>query len=213
MVTARITRIAGLAAKKSHTKTLAALVKQNSGTRALPQMKNLYGAKNSYQAIRANMVTARNAALAAKVAHAKALAALIACHGGTRTLSLMKDLLSAIRALHPTTKAIITGRSGMGNVSFPGKGVGFQTWRDMIMPHLPKMRAPTSGGKKQNTLMLELAVKRVKVMRFLPHLCPVTACTPLLETEARTDQGRCRCQCSDAGDGMRYDDSIEDLEL
>lgn len=110
------------------------------------------------------------AALAAKESHTKALAALIEHHGGKRTLPLMEDLLSGIRALHPTTKAEVSIRNVMGvatpNVSFPDKGVGFQTWRDCIAPHLPKMRAATTkGGKSKKTSPRELAVKRIKALK------------------------------------------------
>jgi len=116
------------------------------------------------------------AALAAKQGHQKALAALVAHHGGKRTMPLMEDLISGLRALHPTTKAIITVRNVLGvatpNVSFPDQfkgqgGVGFQTWRDFISPNLPKMRlAVVRGGKKsQKTSPRELAVKRIKALK------------------------------------------------
>jgi len=115
------------------------------------------------------------AALAAKQSHEAALTALIKHHGGKRTMPLMEDLLSGLRALHPTTKAIITVRNVLGvatpNVSFPDQfkgqgGVGFQTWRDFIAPHLPKMRAAVKGGKKsQKTSPRELAVKRIKALK------------------------------------------------
>ena len=111
------------------------------------------------------------AALAAKQGHEKALAALVAHHGGKRTLPLMEDLLSGIRAIHPATQACITVRNVLGvatpNVSFPnkGQGVGFQTWRDLISPHLPKMRAATKGGKSQKTSPRELALARVKSLK------------------------------------------------
>jgi hypothetical protein len=110
------------------------------------------------------------AALAAKQGHQKALAALVAHHGGKRTMPLMEDLLSGIRAIHPMTQACITVRNVLGvatpNVSFPNQGVGFQTWRDCISPHLPKMRKATKGGKKSHkTKPRELAVKRIKAMK------------------------------------------------
>ena len=105
------------------------------------------------------------AALAAKQSHAKALANLIAHHGGKRTLPLMEDLLSGIRALHPTTKAELSVRVGVPNVSFPDKGVGYQTWRDCIAPHLPKMRAATGGKKSNKTSPRELALARVKSLK------------------------------------------------
>ena len=109
------------------------------------------------------------AALAAKQGHVKALAALVAHHGGERTMPLMEDLLSGIRAIYPTTKAELTVRMGMPNVSFPDKGVGYQTGKDMILPHLPKMRAATSGkkgGKKSSkTSPKEMAVKRIAALK------------------------------------------------
>lgn len=105
------------------------------------------------------------AALAAKQNHAKALAALIKHHGGKRTMPLMEDLLSGIRALHPATKAEISVRVGVPNVSFPDKGVGYQLWKDDILPHLPKMRAATSGKKSNKTSPRELAVLRIKKLK------------------------------------------------
>jgi hypothetical protein len=106
------------------------------------------------------------AALAAKESHTKALTALVKHHGGKRTLELMQDLLSGIRAIHPTTKAELSVRMGTPNVSFPDKGVGYQTWKDMILPHLPKMRAATTGSKKSNkTSPKELAVLRIKKLK------------------------------------------------
>jgi len=111
------------------------------------------------------------AALAAKRGHEAALAALVKHHGGKRTMPLMEDLLSGIRAIHPTTEAFSTWRNVLGvatpNVSFPNQGVGFQTWRDFIAPHLPKMRpAVVRGGKKsQKTKPRELAVKRIKALK------------------------------------------------
>ena len=109
------------------------------------------------------------AALAAKQSHEAALAALIKHHGGKRTMPLMEDLLSGIRAIHPATKAELSVRNVLGvatpNVSFPDKGVGFQTWRDCIAPHLPKMRAATKGGKSQKSSPREKALARVKALK------------------------------------------------
>lgn len=105
------------------------------------------------------------AALAAKQNHEKALAALIKHHGGKRTMDLMTDLLSGVRALHPATKAELSVRMGTPNVSFPDKGVGYQTWKDMILPHLPKMRKATGGKKSQKTSPKELAVLRIKKLK------------------------------------------------
>lgn len=108
------------------------------------------------------------AAIAAKQDHESALAALIKHHGSKRTLPLMEDLLCGIKALHPATKAEITVRNVLGvptpNVSFPDKGVGFQTWRDFIAPHLPKMRAATAT-KKQKTSPREAALGRIKALK------------------------------------------------
>ena len=105
------------------------------------------------------------AALAAKESHTKALAALIKHHGGKRTMELMEDLLSGIRALHPATKAELSVRMGQPNVSFPDKGVGYQMWKDDILPHLPKMRAATGGKKSQKTSPRELALARIKSLK------------------------------------------------
>jgi len=105
------------------------------------------------------------AALAAKQSHEAALAALIKHHGGKRTLPLMEDLLSGIRALYPATKAELSVRMGTPNVSFPDKGVGYQAWKDMILPHLPKLRAATGGKKSNKTSPRELAVLRIKGLK------------------------------------------------
>lgn len=105
------------------------------------------------------------AALAAKESHTAALTALVKHHGGKRTMELMQDLLSGIRAIHPTTKAELSVRMGTPNVSFPDKGVGYQTWKDMILPHLPKMRVATSGTKSHKTSPKELAVLRIKKLK------------------------------------------------
>ena len=105
------------------------------------------------------------AALAAKESHTKALAALIKHHGGKRTLPLMDDLLSGIRAIYPATKAKLSVHMGTPNVSFPGKGVGYQLWKDDILPHLPKLRAATSGNASKRSSPRELAVKRIKSMK------------------------------------------------
>ena len=101
------------------------------------------------------------AALAAKRDHEKALGALVAHHGGKRTLPLMEDLLSGIRAICPETKAEITARAGMPNVTFPGKGAGYGLWKEMILPHLPKLRAAT-GGKRDRVDPVLAEVKRLK---------------------------------------------------
>lgn len=110
------------------------------------------------------------AALKAKQSHEVALTALIKHHGGKRTVPLMEDLLSGIRAIYSKTKAELSVRNVLGvatpNVSFPDKGVGFQTWRDCIAPHLPKMRASTTKGKKSNkTSPREKALARVKSLK------------------------------------------------
>ena len=97
--------------------------------------------------------------------HAAALTALIKYHGGKRTLPLMEDLLSGLRAIHPTTKAELSVRGGTPNVSFPDKGVGYQTWKEHILPHLPKLRAATGGKKSNKTSPRELAVLRIKGLK------------------------------------------------
>ena len=101
------------------------------------------------------------AALAAKKNHEAALAALIQYHGGKRTLPLMEDLLSGIRAICPTTRAEITVRAGMFNITFPGKGAGYELWKNMILPYLPKMRAAT-GGTRDRIDPIAAEVKRLK---------------------------------------------------
>jgi len=105
------------------------------------------------------------AAIAAKKNHETALAALIKHHGGKRTLPLMEDLLSGIRAIYPATKAELSVRGGTPNVSFPDKGVGYQTWKEHILPHLPKLRAATGGKKSNKTSPRELAVLRIKGLK------------------------------------------------
>lgn len=84
------------------------------------------------------------AALQARKNHEAALAALIAHHGGKRTLDLMTDLCAGIHALYPKTDAEVKVYMGQPNVSFPSKGAGYETWRTMIAPHLPKIKAATT---------------------------------------------------------------------
>jgi hypothetical protein len=84
------------------------------------------------------------AALKAKRDHEAALTALIAHHGGKRTEALMHDLLAGIRVVCPETKAVVNVYMGQFNLSFPGKGAGYDTWRDLIAPHLPKIKAATT---------------------------------------------------------------------
>ena len=105
------------------------------------------------------------AALAAKQSHTAALTALIKHHGGKRTMPLMEDLLSGIRAIHPSSKAELSVRMGQPNVSFPDKGVGYQMWKDDILPHLPKMRKATGGKKAQKTSPREKALARIKSLK------------------------------------------------
>lgn len=104
------------------------------------------------------------AALAAKRAHEEALKGLIASCGGKRSLPLMEGLLACIKTLYPTTDAILSVRKGAWNVSFPNKGAGYQTWKDMILPHLPKMRAAT-GGKKKAVSPIQAAARRIALFR------------------------------------------------
>ena len=104
------------------------------------------------------------AALAAKRAHEEALRKLVASCGGKRTLELMECLLACMQALYPTTDAVLSVRKGAWNVSFPNKGAGYQTWKDMILPHLPKLRAAT-GGKKKSLSAVELAANRIAALR------------------------------------------------
>jgi hypothetical protein len=102
------------------------------------------------------------AALAAKKAHEAALTALIAHHGGKRTLALMEDLCAGIRVLFPKTDAEIKVYLGQPNVSFPSKGAGYETWRTMIAPHLPKIKAATTGGPRKASDPVAAAAKRLK---------------------------------------------------
>ena len=106
-------------------------------------------------------------ALATREAHEAALAALVEFHGGKRTMPLMEDLLSGVRAVYPGTRAEISVRAGMPNVSFPDKGVGYQMWKDMILPHLPKMRAATTTkAKSRNSSKMELLVAYIAATKF-----------------------------------------------
>lgn len=93
-------------------------------------------------------------ALKANQAHKSALAALIRYHGGRRSEPLMNDLCNAVHALHKGKgcRARVTCRAGQFNVSFPGKGVGFDMWRTMILPHLPLMRAGTASKRKSKSV-------------------------------------------------------------
>jgi hypothetical protein len=91
------------------------------------------------------------AALAAKRECETALVGLIAAHGNKRTQPLMDDLCNALHAVATsegkTCLAYVSERAGQWTVTFPGKGVGYQTWKDFILPQLPKLRAATSKGK------------------------------------------------------------------
>jgi hypothetical protein len=84
------------------------------------------------------------AAIKAKQDHSAALTALIKHHGGKRTLDLMIDLHAGIEVLFPKTDAIVKPYLGQFNVSFPSKGAGYDTWRDLILPHLPKLKASST---------------------------------------------------------------------
>lgn len=103
-------------------------------------------------------------ALRAKEDAAKALKGLVASCGGKRTLELMEGLLACMQALYPNTDAVLSVRKGAWNVSFPNKGAGYQTWKDMILPHLPKLR-PATGGKKTALSAVELAANRIAALR------------------------------------------------
>ena len=92
------------------------------------------------------------AALKAKQDHKAALTALIAHHGGKRTLDLMIDLHAGIEVLFPKTDAVVKAYLGQPNVSFPNKGAGYDTWRDLILPHLPKLKAATHKGKSSKSV-------------------------------------------------------------
>ncbi len=112
-------------------------------------------------------LTALVAALASKEAHETALAALVQFRGGKRTMLLMEDLLSGIRAIYPNTRAELSVRAGMPNVSFPDKGVGYQMWKDLILPHLPKMRAATTKkAKARNSSKMERLVAYIAATKF-----------------------------------------------
>lgn len=104
------------------------------------------------------------AALAAKRAHEEALKGLVASCGNKRTLELMECLLACMQALYPNTDAVLSVRKGAWNVSFPNKGAGYQTWKDMILPHLPKLRAAT-GGKKASASPVEKASASLAALR------------------------------------------------
>ena len=95
------------------------------------------------------------AALTAKQNHETALAQLIAEHGNKRTLALMDDLCAGIHAVYPKTDAEVKFYMGQYNVSFPSKGVGYQMWRDMIAPHLPKIKAATKPSKRVDEVARE----------------------------------------------------------
>lgn len=84
------------------------------------------------------------AALAARKGHEAALTALVAHHGGKRTLELMTDLCAGVHAICPKTDAEVKVYMGQPNVSFPSKGAGYEMWRTMIAPHLPKIKAATT---------------------------------------------------------------------
>jgi len=105
------------------------------------------------------------AALKAKEDHRKALTALIAHHGNKRTEALMHDLLAGIRVVCPETKAVVNVYMGQFNLSFPGKGAGYDTWRDLIMPHLPRIKAATT--KRSSKASDPVASYAKRIMRDL----------------------------------------------
>ena len=102
------------------------------------------------------------AALAARKNHEAALAALIAHHGGKRSLALMNDLCDGLRVLFPKTDAEVKAYMGHFNVSFPRKGAGYETWRRDILPHLPKIKAATTKGTRKASDPVAAAAKRLK---------------------------------------------------
>jgi len=106
------------------------------------------------------------AALKAKQSHEAALVALIAHHGGKRTEALMHDLCAGIHALYPKTDAGVKFYMGHFNVSFPSKGAGYQTWRDLIAPHLPKIKAATTKPRSSKATDPVAALAK-RIMRDL----------------------------------------------
>jgi len=115
------------------------------------------------------------AALAARRNHEEALKALISHHGGKRTMPLMEDLLAGLRAVYPKTDAEIRAFKGQPNISFPNKGVGYQLWKDEILPHLPKLRKATGGARHSvdpverfaKTIMKELSAAQIRRLKAL----------------------------------------------
>lgn len=105
------------------------------------------------------------AALAARKGHEAALTALVAHHGGKRTLELMTDLCAGVHAICPKTDAEVKVYMGQPNVSFPSKGAGYEMWRTMIAPHLPKIKAATT--KRSSKASDPVASYAKRIMRDL----------------------------------------------
>lgn len=105
------------------------------------------------------------AALRAKEDATKALVALVALHKGKRTLELMESLLGCMQAIYPKTDAELSVRKGEWNVSFPSHGSGYQTWREFILPHLPKLREAANKGKKKQASPVEVLTGQIRQLR------------------------------------------------
>lgn len=86
------------------------------------------------------------AALKAEQDHTAALAALIAAHGGKRTLPLMEALQSGFRVIYPATPGEVKVWGGAPTLTFPRGSAAAQCWQRKILPHLPKLRV--SEGRK-----------------------------------------------------------------
>ena len=105
------------------------------------------------------------AALQAKTKVREALQAMLAAHGGRRTPELMENLRLALCAAYPGCKAEVSVYMGKPNLKFPGKGVGYDAWRDLIAPYLPKIKAATTGKKAKKVDPEKLAIRMAKQLK------------------------------------------------
>jgi len=106
-------------------------------------------------------INALVAALAAKRDHKAALTALVKHHGGKRTVALMEDLLAGIHMLHPGTDAELTCYMGQPNIKFTKKSSDRDTWRNYILPHLPKIKAASHKGSSKAADPVAAMAKRI----------------------------------------------------
>jgi len=85
-----------------------------------------------------------------KIDGRQVIADMIKAHGGGRTVDFIQNVHYALHIVYPKTKAELSEYMGKPNIKFPDKGVGYDCWRDLILPHLPKIKPATTGKTKKN---------------------------------------------------------------